>query len=136
MHNKALKTALLKKRGVTKQRLSQRAQAVIRQVPMGTDEATYCIARQEGLRLHKFLNTETVARVRGLVSALRPGGEFNGRQKATTKTVTKIKEIRVGSSLSIADPILPARMIAEAKEMAERVYPILYIFENSVREVI
>ncbi len=136
MTNKALRTALLKKLGVTKQRLSQRVQALIRQVPMSTEEATYCIAHQEGLRLDKFVDGETVARVRGLVSTLEPRGGLAGRQKATTKTLKGVKEIRVGGSFSITDPVLPTRVIAEAKETAERVYPILYIFENSVREVV
>jgi len=136
MTNKALKNALLKKLNVTRQRLSQRVQAAIRQIPMSTEDATYCIAHKAGLRLDKFLDDETVSRVRELVSALRPSGEYKSRQNSNIKTVTKIKEIHVGHSLSIADPILPAKMIAEAKEMAEKVYPVLYIFENSVREVV
>jgi hypothetical protein len=136
MTNKALKAELLKKLNVTQQRLSQRVQAVIRQVPMSTEDATYCIAHKAGLRLDKFLDDEVVSRVRELVSALRPGGETRDQRITTTKTVTRIREVHVGRSFSIADPILPAKMLAEAKEMAEKVYPVLYIFENSVREVI
>ena len=135
MTNKALRAALLKKMGVTRQRLSQRVQAVIRQVPMSTEEATYCIAHGEGMRLDKFLEADAVGRVRELVTKLRPMGGVSG-QKSATKIVTRFKEIRVGGSVSIIDPILPKRVIAEAKEMAERVYPVLYVFENSVREVI
>jgi len=136
MINRELRAALLSKLGVTPQRLSQRAQALSRQVPMSTEEATYCIAHHEGIRLHKFLDSEAVARIRELVSALQAGRQSGQEHKSRTKTITKLKEIRVGGSLSITDPVLPPRMIAEAKEMAERVYPILYIFENSVREVI
>jgi Swt1-like HEPN len=136
MTNKALRTALLRKLGVTKQRLSQRVQALIRKVPMGTEEAVYCIAHQEGLRLDRFVDGETVARVRGLVSTLNSRNEFQEERKVRTKIVTKVGEVRIGGVLSITDPILPSRMIAEAKEMSEKVYPIMYVFENSVREVL
>jgi hypothetical protein len=94
-------------------------------MPMTAAEATYCIAHQEGLRLHKFLDSETVARVRELVSSLRQVSQPPARHKPRTKIITKLKEVRVGGNLSISDPILPARIIMEAKEMAERVYPIL-----------
>jgi len=103
---------------------------------MSTEDAAYCLAHQEGLRLDKFLDPEAVARVRELVSALQPGRQYSRQHESRTKTITKLKEIRVGGTLSITDPILPARITTEAKEMAERVYPILYVFENSVREVI
>jgi len=136
MTNRELRTALLKKLEISPQALWMRAQALSQQVPMSTEEATYCIAHQEGLRLHKFLDSETVARIRGLVSALQPVRQISPERKPRTKTITKLKEIRVGGNLSVADPILPPRMIAEAKLMAEGVYPILYLFENSVREVI
>lgn len=136
MTNKALKTALLKKLGVTKQRLSQRVKALMQQVPMSTEEATYCIAHQEGLRLDKFVDSEAVARVRDLLAGLRSRGESAGQRKTVTRAVTRVSEIRVGGSFSIFDPILPTRVVAEAKEMSEKVYPVLYIFENSVREVV
>src|ERR1700719_3100137 len=106
MTNKVLKNALLKKLNVTRQRLSQRVQAVIRQIPMNTKDATYCIAHKAGLRLDKFLDDETVSHVRELVCRLQPGSEFERRENGATKIATKIKEIQVGHSLSIADPIL------------------------------
>jgi len=136
MTHKSLKAALLKKLGVTKQRLSQRVQAVIRQLPMSPDEAAYCIAHQEGLRLDKFLDRDTIAHVRGLVAALRPPAQSIAHTKIRTSAVAQATEIRVGGGFSVTDPVLPSRIIADAKEMSERVYPILYVFENSVREVI
>lgn len=136
MTNRALKDALLKKLGVTKQRLSQRAQALIREIPMSTEDAVYCIAHREGLRLDKFLDAETVARVRALVSGLNSRSDPPSGKKPRMKVVTRVKDVRVGGSVSISDPVLPARIIAEAKEMAEKVYPVLYVFENSVREVV
>ncbi len=136
MTNKALKTALLNKLGVTKQRLSQRVKALMQQVPMSTEEATYCIAHQEGLRLDKFVDSEAIAHVRDLLAGLQPRGESAGKRKTMSRAATKVSEIHVGGSFSMTDPILPTRMVVEAKEMAEKVYPILYIFENSVREVV
>jgi len=136
MTDKSLKAALLKKLGVTSQRLSQRVQAVIRQVPMSSDEAAYCIAHQEGLRLDKFLDRDTIAHVRGLVAALRPSAQPIAHTRSRKSSAAQATEIRVGGGFSITDPVLPSRIIADAKEMSERVYPILYVFENSVREVI
>jgi hypothetical protein len=136
MTNKKLKAALLNKLGITPQRLWQRTEALRLEVPMTTEEATYCIAHREGLRLHKFLDSETVARVRQLVSSLRPMVQLPSAQRPRAKLIMRLKEVRVGRNLSISDPILPGRIIAEAKEMAEEVYPVLYIFENSVREVL
>jgi hypothetical protein len=86
--------------------------------------------------LDKFLDREAIARIRALVATLRPIIESTVPRKTAIKTVTKVREIRVGGNFSIVDPILPTRMVAEAKEMSEKVYPILYIFENSVREVV
>ncbi len=136
MTNKVLKAALLEKLGVTRQRLSQRVQALKKQMPMSTEDATYCIAHAEGLRLDKFVDAEAVARSRALVATLRPISESTVPRKTAIRATTKVKEIRVGGSFSITDPILPTRTVVEAKEMAEKVYPVLYIFENSVREVI
>jgi hypothetical protein len=136
MTNRPLKAALLKKLGVTSQRLSQRVHAVIRQVPMSSEEAAYCIAHQEGIRLDKFLDGNMIAHVRGLVSALRPNAESATPARRKASPATSPSEIRVGGAFTITDPILPLRIISDAKETSEKVYPILYVFENSVREVI
>jgi Swt1-like HEPN len=135
MTNKILKAELLKRLGVSKQRLSQRIQAVIRRIPMGTEDATYCIAHDAGLRLDKYVDKETVGRVRALVAALRPSSP-SAPSKLSVPREAKLREVRIGRNLAVSDPILPTRIINEAKEISEHVYPVLYIFENSVREVI
>lgn len=136
MTNKALKAALLKKLGVTKQRLSQRVKALKKQVPMNTEEATYCLAHKEGLPLDKFMDSESIAQIQDLVAKVAPVGSSAVPRSEKKQVVTRLKEVRVGGTVAITDPILPARIVSEAKEMSEKVYLILYIFENSVREVI
>ena len=70
MTDKALRDALSAKLGVTRQRISQRAQALKVYVPMSTEDATYCLAHQEGFALDEYLPAQTVKRVRILLRAL------------------------------------------------------------------
>lgn len=136
MTNRKLRAALLQKLGVSHQRLSQRVQALKTKCPMTTEEATYCIAHREGLKLDKFLPKETVDRARELLSQLSTSAGEPRVAQATTKAVIKTREVNIGGEIKIDDPILPEKVLNEAREMAGKVYPMLYVFENSVREVI
>ena len=136
MTNRKLRQALLQELDVTPQRLSQRVQQIKRKCPMTTEEATYCLAHLEGLRLDKFLPREAVDRVRGLLAHF-PERTINDSVPASkTKTVTKTREVNIGGAVRIEDPVLSEKALNEATEMANKVYPLLYVFENSVREVI
>ena len=42
--------------------------------------------------------------------------------------------VTIGKSLPIRDPVLPEQIIKEARQMAQQVYPKLYLLENSARE--
>ena len=66
--NPQLRRALLEQLKITPQALHARAKKKIRILPMGTDEATYLIAHEEGLRIDKFLERDTVAHIRQLHS--------------------------------------------------------------------
>ena len=68
--NRELKGALLKKLGVTPQRLSQRVAQVKRLYgPMSTQDGTYVLAHQEGIDLNHYLDQEEVDRVRHMLPA-------------------------------------------------------------------
>lgn len=140
MTNKQLRKALLEKLGVTPQALSQRVQKLKKRYPMTTEDATYLIAQQEGIRLDKYLGKEAIDRVRGLLQQIPSRIEATAAQ---TKATRRLKErggkeqrvIVIGKEFEVADPILPQKKILEAREMAAT-YPFLYIFENSIRETI
>jgi hypothetical protein len=144
--NAKLKADLLKKLDVTPQRLSQLVKARKAELPMSTELATYTIAHENGLDISKYLDSETTREVRQLLSDLRNGGSRNAdgapgaparsrqaQRKAATRKDVKIKfaGVDVGKI-----PALKQSHADDAKRMAERVYPTLYVFENSVRDLI
>ena len=42
----------------------------------------------------------------------------------------------IAHTLELTDPLLPQRILGDAQTMAEQVYPLLYLLENSLRELI
>jgi Swt1-like HEPN len=135
--NREVKAALLKKLGVTQQRLSQRVQQVKRLYgPMSTEDGTYVLAHQNGIDLTKYLDLETVDRVRGLLPS--PVASPAPAPTAKTKRAAKPREssaIRIAPSLELVDAGLPKSVTDEAIRMAT-IYPKVYLFENSIRNVI
>lgn len=137
--NQKIKKALLKKLDVTPQRLSQLSNTRKRQLPMSTEHAVYTIAFENGVDIAKELDDDETAEIRRLVSDLRSNGSpapsspaKNTAKGGGPKTVkVTIAGVDVG-----AIPALKAAHAAEAKLMSEKVYPTLYIFENSVRDLI
>jgi Swt1-like HEPN len=136
--NKAIKNALLKKRGITPQRLSQLTNARKRELPMSTEHAVYTIAFEHGIDIAKELDAEETAEVRRLVSALRSNGTMKPEPKGPMKStkVTKTVKVTIAGVDVGTIPALKPQHASEAKVMAEKVYPTVYIFENSVRDLI
>lgn len=136
MTNKKLRADLLAELEVSPQRLNQRVQELKRRCPMSTEDATYCIAHLEGLKLDKYLPQQAVDRVRELLPHVSPSGDGTSGGRRTVKTVVKTRELKIGGAIEIRDPILSEKLLGEAREMAGKIYPMLYVFENSVREVV
>jgi hypothetical protein len=136
--NRKLRSALLEKLGVSQQRLSQRVQRRKAELPMSTELATYTIAHEEGIDVSRFLDPDLTAQVRELVAQLRATGERpaptsarrarSGTPRPVLVTVAGVKVERL--------PGMTASHAREAKMMAQKVYPALYVFENSARDVI
>jgi Swt1-like HEPN len=139
--NPALKAALLEKLGVSKQRLSQLVQSRKQELPMDTPQAVYTIAHENGIDISRHLAPEETKEVRGLVAALR-----NGRQAGQVPESAQKRPRRAGQrkdvKVTIAGvdvgkiPVLKPAHAKDAKRMSEEVFPLLYIFENSVRDLI
>jgi hypothetical protein len=126
---------------VTPQRVYQLAGEMKRDHgPMGTDDAICVIAHMKGLDLSKYgLGKDVIDRVRTMVP--RPNGSTPVAIPALPKNgvaatgTPKPKVVRIDASLPDGELLLSARTLKEAGAMA-KVYPMMYLLENSVRTVI
>jgi hypothetical protein len=103
---------------------------------MSTEEAVYLLAHEAGIKIDKYLSGDEVARVRALV----PHGERAASQRRATPIKSKEgarapRVLSIANKVRVSSTMLSAAKLAEAKEMSE-LYPILYVLENSMREVV
>lgn len=138
--NQQLKQALLQKLDITASGLSRRIMKEQKALSMTTELATYLIAQENGIVIGKYLSDAEVAEVRNL--QVQKAGVNNSkaspapaRQAAAKKMTVTRRAISAPSGISINDPILPQKKLAEAAAMI-KVYPVLYGLENSIRELI
>jgi transcriptional regulator with XRE-family HTH domain len=137
----ALRKKLLEKLGVTRQALEQRAKKRKDVLPMSTARAVYTIAHDEGIDISKYLSDEETAAVGELVSRLNGSGQPlpasapRASRKARPAAPTEVKITIAGVDVGKI-PGLSRAHATDVKRMSERVYPLLYIFENSVRDLI
>ncbi len=108
---------------------------------MPVDIATYVVASREGVRLHRELDSATLEQVADFDARLRARERANGQTpdppRWTTKKGAKASpaaKVRSGD-LKVPTRALNPQHTADAVRMAE-VYPLLYTFENSMREYI
>lgn len=126
--------------GVSNQAISQRRERVQTQVAMPTDIATYIVAQSEGVRIERHLDADTlqtVADFQGRLAAKGGGATASPAARVTTRGRQKsetVKELRVGD-VKIPKNALSQKHMDDAERMA-LVYPLLYAFENSMREFI
>jgi hypothetical protein len=133
--NRRLRNDLLKRLGVTPQRLSQRVAQVKRLYgPMTTEEGTYLLAHQEGIDLTRYLDREMVDRIRSMLPKDGGTATLAKAVKAHRKAV-RVRPVRIAPSLELVDAMLPAGVAQDANRMA-LIYPKLYVLENSLRKVI
>jgi len=100
------------------------------------EEASYIYASEFGIDIYKYLRDKP-EELRSRVQKFIPLSKevINRKQfllKAKGSKVVKILKIK---DTEIDDPLLQPGIIQDAKKMAE-VYPVIYIFENSVRNFI
>jgi hypothetical protein len=137
--------ALQTKLGVTRRAVNMRKTKLQALVGMPDDIALYVEAQREGVPIHRWIKDAAVlAQVAAFAERVAAkDGKTADRSVATTSTGGRVA--RKGSStvaISIAGvkigalPGLKPSHASEAKVMAEKVYPALYIFENSVRDII
>lgn len=134
MSYKQLKTALMKDCGLTPRAASMRALRRQRKWrPISRTQAYGLVAYEEGLDITKYLPDSDVQMIRQIVHGQAvPDSPGNGSKG---KAIPKPTIIKIGPDFDLHDPLLSERVLKDAEEMAY-VYAKLYVFENSVREVI
>jgi hypothetical protein len=97
------------------------------------------LAHQHGMTLQNYLTADQLAEVRSLtqgrqapISASPPSKKPRESKSSSPRTVA----MTIGTEKYGEIPGLKPSHLTEAKAMAERVYPFLYVFENSVRDLI
>lgn len=98
------------------------------------------IATLEGISLNKFFPHDVIAKIFSLKKTLAINGVIKNGVSVKSKSISSPKievlEIKVDKSIdSISEPLLPGAIIRDAKKMAT-VYPLIYVFENSIRNFI
>ena len=137
MSYKELKKALREQPGHYRQLDSYRAKKIRESEPMSLDEAYGILAHQAYMDLQKYLDNAEIEKIRGIVYLMRQK-EILGlpeTQKRLRMSQPKTINVTIGKDIQLSDPILPEQVIRDAKAMTE-LYAILYVFENSLREVI
>jgi len=125
--------------GVTQRRLNQVASARAQKLLITHEEAVYVVAHEHGLKLAKYLGKDEQAEMRAILSQSRthssqPVPVSNGATR--TKAAPKQIVVTIAGFDVEQVPGMTATHAREAKVMAERVYPRLYVFENSARDLI
>lgn len=141
--NRKLLAALREKLGSSPQALSQRRQRLQGKVAMPTDIATYVVAQRAGIRLDRYLDLDTIETVNRFMRDLDAVEGRAGAVTADTRRPTKRsgdkakdpKQINLGK-LKVPAGALTDRHVSDAEKMANAAYPVLYVFENAVREYI
>lgn len=126
--------ALLEKTGRTPQRIYQMIKEKKKEYhfTISKEMAAYLLAAERGIDISKILPEKELAKLRDL-GKIRPS--IIREKKAPKKKASKQIIINIAKEFRVVDPFLPVKLIKQATEMS-RVYPIVYLFENSVRNLI
>ena len=102
---------------------------------MSTEEGTYLIAHLQGIRIDKYLDEGQVKAVRELAGNFNSIDASQSTPKKNTSKIDSTRIIKFPKEFTTSDPLLDNTKLKEATEMAA-IYPILYVLENSIRELI
>jgi len=135
-----LRAALIAKTGWSKQTLSARVQGLRRVAPVSTPIAQAVIAHQQGLQLHRYLDEASLKRVQEALPlfsrSVESGPAASSRPKGRRGNGNNAERVLIfPSQFKTTAPLLSDEKVREAKQMAS-LYPILYVIENSMRELI
>jgi hypothetical protein len=132
--DKKVMKILREKTGVTVQRIYQMIddKKEAYQYSISKETAAYLVAADNGIDISKILKEDELVKVREV--AKTPTVISRPKIKVPKGTSTQIL-VEIGKDIKVSDPLLPKKIVEDAKRMAE-VYSVVYIFENSVRNLI
>lgn len=141
--NSAVMAEFRSKAGIGNRAIKKRRDKLLENgVPMPSDIATYVAAYEAGVNLGKHLDADTLRTVAEHVQLVRTTNSpapqptvaqppaKRGRRRDRPQEEVQLRNVTVPPGC------LSAQALTGAKRMAERVYPLLYVFENSVREFV
>jgi hypothetical protein len=126
--------------GVTTEAVRQRRARLQRLVPMPNNIALYVLAHQLELPMHRWVkDADTLRQVADYARQANGRTDAGGRQVPTRERRPRgaqpVPEVRL-DNVDVPSGLLDPKHIREAERMSKEVYPLLYVFENSVREFI
>lgn len=135
MSDKKLKAALIKKTRVSRQAIEARVKRIQEKYGPFSPEVAYgIVAQKAGLEVSKSISDQnTLAIIRQEMDRIVQLESDD--PKPRPKTIVKSVPVNIGKELKLSDPILKKQVLTDAKEMTTT-YAELYVFENSVRELI
>jgi hypothetical protein len=133
--------AFRKKEGITNQAIGLRSRKIRKAVPMPAEVSTYVAAFEAGVDLNKHLTPDEVRNVAVHVQMVQAAQGTGGSTAASKAPVSKRGPASPRAKFKLPKVTLPTGTLSESKKsdalrMAERVYQLIYVFENSVREFV
>lgn len=136
--------AFRRKAGIKNRAIQQRSKAIRSLVTMPGHIATYVAAHRAGVPLEKYLDDSDLlrqvaeydqlvyAKEQAAGAAVVAAPSKDTPRKAEAKTATEVRF----PNFKVPPGTLSGAQVKNAQKMATEVYPLLYAFENSVREFV
>jgi hypothetical protein len=93
------------------------------------ETAAYVLASEHGIEITKFLNPEELSDVREAIRSSRTPQTVGG---VVTHPKERIVSIKIDEESQLNCPNVPESVLKDANKMS-KVYPYIYVFENSIR---
>jgi hypothetical protein len=135
--NKDVFKLLMEKRSINRSRAYELVEEKKKQhnYAIGKETAAYLVAAESGIDISRYLGEGELSKVREVGGTVQPPLVLAVPKRPAIRTKEADLGVTISADVRIVDPYLPKAMIEEARRMAA-VYPVVYIFENSVRSLI
>ncbi len=131
---------------VSAEAVRQRRERLQKLVTMPNDIALYVLAQRLGIKVHQLVkDAATLDKVASYVASVAEAerAEDGGTAKAKPSKPTAAGRAPTAApsaidlvNINVPPGLLSPKHVREAERMARRVYPLLYVFENSIREYV
>jgi hypothetical protein len=129
-----LKKAIVRHSKKTPRAIERRAQRRKEVYGPFTNEIAFgIVAHEEGVDAAKYLKADSLSEIRAQLDRIAMLDDI--KTKPQIRKVVRDRVVYIGTTLPLSDPVLQDTVIDDAKQMTG-VYAEIYVFENSVREVI